>query len=441
MERGVERILQGKKEEALFEHQQAADFRELMTMDPVSLINKKSLETQAQAMQKYQDYGTKLYQERGGNLSEMDKIDLLNYRKKIQADQLSMQSTEQRMMKDLQIAMNNPQRYSVPDMIDAYKNFLDTAQYDGTGLRPRPYTYAQYMDKISKSAKLGHKSTETEQIGPNRFSYTTSYDWTEEKGKLDYKRNVLSDPLMLGPVAEGFNKLSEEAKQAYFSASDANNDGVWDEDEKSNAILEYGWENDGYPQYMGKEKTERIYRPYRPTDSETKRRLETPAAIKQRVLSERKGIGTNKDMGFSVQSGIPTQYAKDTDEGIVFNYDDNVNKDWGISVNTDYVHGEDKDKFKGQETVVARPLYVVNGWIVWDGQGEDLKEIDEFAYYAGLRKKPSSFVERDGKFYEKVRSRNIRFRTMYRPVSGVLNSTFPYVSDLAEQEGLTTTPL
>src|SRR6056297_1350935 len=91
----------------------AADFQELMKVDPVAVLGAKAQKAQAEAIEVFTEYGTQIYKQSNGRPTEMDKVGISVMKSKLEAEQKAIQASQDRLMSDLRQAAARPDYYDL----------------------------------------------------------------------------------------------------------------------------------------------------------------------------------------------------------------------------------------------------------------------------------------------------------------------------------------
>ena len=426
-----------KRQDVAYARQDAKDFQELMTLDPITSISNSVMEAQVKAWKKFEEDGMARLRSGGGQMSEFDKMKTLSDKRQLQVDQAMWQADEKRLMHDLDLVSRNQEKYSLPAMIKAYNDFVNPkdgqpARYYGQGVQRAATNEVDFLKGMKQVAGWNDSEsnlwTEKRELDNDGKFYTVAkvFNGNEDKAKESFTRFAFGDAGNNKKMLSEWDSLGG-MKEQWLDASDKDNNGV-DADERNNAIEEFAW--DRYKKYFIDERGGRGGKGSSTTQSDKVAITQTDSY----AVSNREGVGANKNTSFSEQSGLSGQIGENVD-GVSFNH--------GISratvrVPSNLILNPSKDIILSDEAVDGQILMVADGRSEWKVNVPVKKygkpTYDRQGNLTGGWKKDDK--KKNGKtMYYKIEKENRNVVTEYDPVSGVISTQFPSSRSLIADGG------
>lgn len=252
-ERGMNQTVANIKQSRLESEAKELAFLRDIDIDPVALMSSKSQEDQMKKIQEFNDKWTDTYKESKGKLSLEQKMGIQGEKKQLQAYQQNRLQDDNSWNRAFQI-ISDPRKGASFDQADFE---LATAEYKKSGklppggfLQPKAVRAYDVREQISaglrqkgKQGVLTEKGRLTEEYNVYGISVeqaSTLETATEAQNDLvasEVANLVASNPGVERGAKELFVSLDAPTQAMYHQQADVNNDGIYDDLEKQNAVV------------------------------------------------------------------------------------------------------------------------------------------------------------------------------------------------------------
>lgn len=205
-----------------------AEFLKNSKIDPVFVLSDKAREVQTKMLDNFNTTYGKLMQERGGNLTVDDKLQMQRAKDVVIMTQQQMQSDLQRYMQDRETIQKNPLKYSAEENKPFEDTYLNQGTYEPHELPVNPTAiitkYPNYKLKTENKETLTRPDPNNPNNEIHEVTSASKADVTEFIGA-----DAIKDPAVMKDVFRHWGSLSPEQQKTYL---DADKNGTVSDEEK-----------------------------------------------------------------------------------------------------------------------------------------------------------------------------------------------------------------
>lgn len=430
-----------QRQDQALEKAQERDFLQSIQTDPISIANKKVMDTQQQMLEEYRTKYSDLYRQRQGRLTTSDKVEMQSAKQAITAYQAQVQGDYDRYLQDVQRYTSSPSRYSSRNFEQGIKNYLEgDGTYQGGIVTPAATPWDDFVKKNRLQAQGGTNMKTSGMFIPSGFQPgaggkgITTYNpvWTEDDAREYFYRAATTNDSDMQLVMELWDEASPEMRSMMIADTEDKNSRRQDETQKLNPALEYAFNQPEIKgSYLNPRKVEGSQQASMTPQSTT---ADLDLAVK---TGSGPGIRENMGMRFGEQKGYSGEIGTNLD-AMTFTFG-TANMWQKLPVN--FIEDAPEDIELAGEVVDAQVRAVADGkaeWIVRVPTYKEVKSTEARGSGSGLTSVKSGYtVQRvnDKNKYFKVDYKERSVVTPYQPVSGIINTEFPNVSAVIEDRG------